>query len=873
MCPYPTLTPTGGVHVGMRYKFYLLTTICLLALIKGMGQNTDSCNAGFSYSISQANGKAVTFVAADSGRANTLISTWNFGDGTTQHGINVSHTYTAWGTYTVTHRVVDSVTHCMDSSSQTIQLDSASACFPGGISFTYARDSSKAYTYTFTPSPNNNKDHYYWSFGDGTTSTQRTPTHTFGKGDSALYSALVSLTIATTGKDSCSASTSQLLSLGGPIKDSTPTCNLASIVTIIDSTFKNKPGYFYFYAYPQNTTYKYYWNFGDGTTSTKMDPTHQYAVANQSYNVTLFVVAPPTKAGQDSCTGLAQLITTNPGGDSTHTGCTLGTANFSYTSDSAHPYTVHFLPSPDSSKYNYYWNFGDGSTSTVAAPTHSYANVTASYAVSLVITQSGPDSCQGFVQNNVHIQSDSTGHDSTGNRCALAYLSFSYTRDSWANRTIHFLPSPDSNAYHYYWNFGDGSTSTQAAPTHTYAASPSNYTVNLIATASGPDSCQGAAQSTIYFNDSTANRCALGSLSFSYSTDSAAKRTVHFLPSPDSSAYHYYWSFGDGTTSTLAAPTHTFAAGTSGFLVYLVATTSGPDSCQGEAQNMIYFSDSTGSDTTHSGCTLGNAAIISYADTTNPLTIHFLSQSTVLGNNYYWSFGDGSTSTQTTPTHTYAHAGTYQVGVNITINAIPGSTDSCQSYAQEVVTVDSSITPLACSVSFSATFDSSSARTIHFQSYPVPDSVVSAQWNIVSGDSNYVYNLTGLDPTLTVGDTGIYIVTLQTQSASGCTAYAQNQIDVTGSKWMSTPNDTVARIQSYPNPATDFVNLKVNLKKAGPISITIFSAMGSQVGVVQTSGASGDNQVSIPVKNLPQGIYFMHIQSGNTSSQSRFQKQ
>jgi PKD repeat protein len=773
----------------MRYKFYLLTTICLLALTRGMGQHTDSCNAGFGYSISQANGKSVTFVAYDSGQANTVISTWNFGDGSTQLGIKVSHTYAAWGTYTVTHVIVDSATHCMDSSSQTIQIDTAvqdSSCFPGGISFSYVRDSSKAFTYTFTPSPNSSADHYYWNFGDGTTSTQRTPTHTFGKGDSALYSALVSLTIATSGKDSCSASTSQLLSLGGPVKDSTPTCNLASTVTIIDSTFKNKPGFFQFYAYPQNPTYKYSWNFGDGTTSTQMDPTHQYKVANQSYTVTLFVVAPPTKAGQDSCTGLAQLITTNLGGDSTHVGCTLGTANFSYTSDTAHPYTVHFLPSPDSSKYNYSWNFGDGTTSTIAAPTHSYANVTASYAVSLLINQSGPDSCQGFVQNNVHVQSDSTGNDSTGNRCALGSLSFSYATDSAAKRTVHFLPSPDSSAYHYYWNFGDGSTSTQAAPTHTYAAGSSSFTVNLIATTSGPDSCQGQAQHTVYFSDSTRSDstqpvCALNfGTSFSYIIDSSNLLVYHFIPQPDSASYNYYWSFGDGNSSRLV-----------------------------------------------------------------------------------------------TPTHMYAHPGSYQVVLTITSAPLPGLnvTDSCAASVGQRITVDT-IAVTSCSVTFTYSFDSTNGRTVTLQAHPVPDSASFVTWYISKGaDSSTRVTLTGFNPTYTFPDTGVYTVDIVANQPNGCVGYTEGQISVSGKNWISTPNDTVARIQSYPNPATDIVNLKVTLKNAGPISITIFSAMGSQVGVVQTSGASGDNQVSIPVKNLPQGIYFMHIQSGNTSSQSRFQKQ
>jgi hypothetical protein len=188
--------------------------------------------------------------------------------------------------------------------------------------------------------------------------------------------------------------------------------------------------------------------------------------------------------------------------------------------------------------------------------------------------------------------------------------------------------------------------------------------------------------------------------------------------------------------------------------------------------------------------------------------------------------------------------------------------------------VDSSSTSPGCSVTFSYSFDSTNTKTVHFQAYPVPDSSNNVIWYISKGaDSSSKITLNGMDPTYTFPDTGVYTVQVEAGQLNGCVGIAQTQIVVTGHTWISTPNDSVPRIQSYPNPATDFVNLKVTLKTAGPISITIFSAMGTQVGVVQTSGASGDNQVSIPVKNLPQGIYFMHIQTGNTSSQSRFQKQ
>lgn len=60
------------------------------------------------------------------------------------------------------------------------------------------------------------------------------------------------------------------------------------------------------------------------------------------------------------------------------------------------------------------------------------------------------------------------------------------------------------------------------------------------------------------------------------------------------------------------------------------------------------------------------SAIFQYTvNSNNSNTLSFQPENTYLVGIYYWTFGDGGTSTQTSPTHTYANAGSYEVCLNL----------------------------------------------------------------------------------------------------------------------------------------------------------------------------------------------------------------
>src|SRR5206468_3144743 len=116
---------------------------------------------------------------------------------------------------------------------------------------------------------------------------------------------------------------------------------------------------------------------------------------------------------------------------------------------------------------SYVWNFGDGSTSTDANPTHTYAGI-GTYTVKLVAMTS--PGCTDSVSHDVKVNTKPTPAFSGTDACLGFANSFTNT---------------SSGAASYMWNFGDGSTSTATNPTHTYGGT-GTYTVKLIAmTSSG----------------------------------------------------------------------------------------------------------------------------------------------------------------------------------------------------------------------------------------------------------------------------------------------------------------------------------------------------------------------------------------------------
>jgi len=500
---------------------------------------------------------------------------------------------------------------------------------------------------------------YNWIFGDGTTASGQTVTHTFAQpvtGTNGYTVCLFTITSNSNGT-SCTDSTCQFIQID---TTSTGSCN-ANFNWFADSI--SNPNNIHFLntstsGYP-NAQVSYVWNFGDGTSSSLENPTHTYSLnptGSNSFNVCLQIIV------KDSFNNIL----------CQNTSCqTLTLANinncqnyFTYTHQNL---TYTFTGHVASSNQNIYsWNFGDGTYASGQTVTHTFAQPptgTNGYTVSLATYGFGAycsDSTWQFIQ----IDTTSTGN---------CNVSFNWFADSISNpNNIHFLNTSTSgypNAQvSYVWNFGDGTTSSLENPTHIYSLNPTgsnsfNVCLQIIVKDSFNNIlCQNTFCQTLTL--ANINNCQ------NYFTYTNQNLTYTFTGHVASSNQNIYsWNFGDGTYASGQTVTHTFAqppTGTNGYTVSLATYGFG-----------AYCSDSTWQfiqiDTTSTGnC---NVSFNWFADSiSNPNNIHFLNTSTSGYPNaqvsYVWNFGDGTTSSLENPTHIYSLNPTGSNSFNVCLQII-----------------------------------------------------------------------------------------------------------------------------------------------------------------------------------------------------------
>lgn len=240
---------------------------------------------------------------------------------------------------------------------------------------------------TSTAPPNNPIASYSWNFGDGSTGSGRTATHSFGSpGD---YS--VTLTIADAYNRT--ATTTQSVHVEG---GATPTASflfspsapkVGENVNFNASASRPATG---------RTIRSYDWDFGDGEQKTTTGPitSHDYQKAGD-FTVTLVVT---DDAGRVAVASTTVTI----GSDAPTADFTFSQLPISVTT----PHTIQFSSAtssvaPGRTITSYFWDFGDTTTSTLAGPSHNYGGA-ASYNVTLTITDSAGKS--GRVTKTVQVQ-------------------------------------------------------------------------------------------------------------------------------------------------------------------------------------------------------------------------------------------------------------------------------------------------------------------------------------------------------------------------------------------------------------------------------------------------------------------------------------
>ena len=598
---------------------------------------------------------------------------WNFGDGSTSTAQSPSHAFAAPGF----HRVSLTAGNSAGSRSRSRTLTVMPSA--GAASFTYSPGSpATGKAVQFTDTSTNSPTSWQWHFGDGTTSTTRNPSHTYGT--PAAYTVTLD---AINGTSSKTASRTVTVAPSATLSASftySPASPAAEQTVQFTDTSVGSP-----------TSWQ--WNLGDGTTSTVQNPSHTYASAT-SYTVTL------TATNSSGSQSASRTVTVVPA----------LTASFTFTPSSpAVGQAVQFTDTSTGSPTSWQWNFGDGATSSSQNPSHAFT-AAASYTVTLIATNA---SGSKTVNRTVTVVS------------ALA-ASFAYSPASpVAGQAVQFTDTSTGSPTSWQWNFGDGATSTFQNPSHTFTT-PASYTVTLtVSNTSGSKS----------INRTVTVVPALAA-SFTYTPASpVAGQGVQFTDTSTGSPTSWQWNFGDGSTSTAQNPSHTY-------------TTAGSYSVT------LTVTNASGSKNVSRTVTVVPALIASFTFTpSSPVTgqvVQFTDTSTGSPTSWQWNFGDGATSTVQNPSHTFTTPASYTV--TLTVSNTSGSKNT-----NRTVTV-----ALALAASFTYTPASPVAgQPVQFTDSST-GSPTSWQWNFGDGATSIVQN-----PSHTYATVSSFTVTLTVSNGTG----------------------------------------------------------------------------------------------------------
>ncbi|CAN5126505.1 hypothetical protein BH09BAC2_BH09BAC2_18730 [soil metagenome] len=527
---------------------------------------------------------------------------WYFGDGDSSTAISPAHTYLSTGTYTVT-LVVTNASGCTDSLVKpgyiVIQGPTAAiADLPKG--------GCAPYTHIFQSSSTSVDPivSYLWNFGDGTTSTQQNPSHTFNVG---VYT--ITLTVTTAGGCSNTIVVDKGISAG-----TKPTANFSATPRDV-CAFKPV----FFKDLSLGNPDKWFWDFGDGGTSILQDPEHAYSDTGY-FTVRLIV----SNGGCEDTLIIPNYIHILP-----------PISGFTVASTCANSALKVFTDKSVGAD-TWLWDFGDGSTSTLANLSHVYAA-----AGIYLVTQTVTNTTTGCShQTSMPVKVISEKADFTADKteaCKGETITFS---------AVGISPS---NVVRYHWNFGDG-TDIDGTPVYPhYYTNAGIYTVSLEIT--DEQGCVSSIQKLLYIKvngptadfKTPASGCLNGNVIFSDLSKSDGEHAIS----------QWIWDFGDGTVQSFTAPpfTHIYTAAGS-FLIHLKVIDK--NSCADSvSKGPIPVSSVT-------------AAFISDTLSCSGAPINFTNQSVGTGLTYKWSFGDGSLSTAINPVHSYAAEGNFLVKVTAT---------------------------------------------------------------------------------------------------------------------------------------------------------------------------------------------------------------
>lgn len=627
---------------------------------------------------------------------------WDFGDGTSSSAANPVHTFINTGdddvTYYVNLTAYSDDYRCIAVYSLPVTVHPA---IKAGFTIPVQRGCSP-FTVTFNNSSAGG-DEFHWNFGDGaeTVTYNTDPVYHRFTNDDFTNPATFTVVLTAFNAEGCSSEFTRPVIVEPAIEAGiSPDIDEGCHPLGVEFTNISSGGY------------TYMWDFGDGTSSDALSPSHLFTNFTDTIVVRKVVL---TAVSEHNCISTDTVdITIHP----------MPKALFETDKVIDCPPATFIMTNSSLNADLYEWDFGDGSALSAGK----------SDPVQHVFDNQGDQ----IAAYTVHLRAstlygctDSTFH--TINVYPATRAAFSMNNEGCSPLTGSFINESELG-YSYLWDFGDESMTTVKDPTHiffNFSDSDTTFTISLIS--SSRYGCTDTATGYVnVFPQPVAEFIALPTHQV------FPDATVSLTNVTNNGPWTYLWEMGDGHSVAGESPSpYTYSS-------------------WGEFEIRLYVSSARCSDSISHKIRIFPAPPVALFDTVMPgcapLTVSFVNNS-LYGNSYLWDFDDGTTSAEFEPVHTYNESGIYNVKLTVT-----GEGGRAYYYRQVEVypnpVVDFRISPALVML---------------------PDQVIQL-YNLSEGGNTYLWDFgdgvtsTEINPSHLYTEVGIYDIKLDVWTEYGCTA-------------------------------------------------------------------------------------------------------
>ncbi|NOZ46637.1 MAG: PKD domain-containing protein [Chlorobi bacterium] len=645
---------------------------------------------------------------------------WSFDDGNTSTEQNPDNTYLTAGDYSVSLQVFDA-NGCDDF--KTIN-DFVSVKNPPVANFSV--DQTATCLESFDVPFNNFSSGYgllqfEWDFGDGTTSTETDPTHTYTGAN------LYDVQLIVVDENDCSDTLLkndyiEIAEIVAGFELATDTiCPAVNIPITNTSTGASS----------------FVWNFGDGTVLLDETPEHEYSDSGK-YVITLDVYSGAECHSSFTDTIYVEYVV----------------ADFEFTPNYSCkvPFTVNYT-NQSINAVSYVWHFGNGNISSEENPENIIDMSPelelynrAYYTDTLYATTNSGCTSRFIAQDKIEVilpqakfvpNNDDCCFPDSLNGCSPLIVTFKDTSE---------FDSPNENIASFHWDFGDGDTADQSTVTHSFTQ-PGEFTIKYVITTE--TGCTDTATAIAKVGSSPVANFTMTGPAQTCASNSVQFNDLSTVVGGEVNGWQWY--FSDGLTSTEPNPQHAFLD--TGYMsVKLVAVYNGCESPEFNVDSIVKI--------------LGPVSTFSETvDCESPTDFTF--DGNIQGaEKYYWNFGDNSPidSIHEDPNHIYAITNDYTVSLQAINN-----TTGCDYYMEKSIGVrdikasfvqDAQIGCAGLNVAFDANESSD------FFTYDIQGIAGSFFWDFGDGTQNLFTKDTIVSHSF--NKRGKYIVSLIVKDVNGC---------------------------------------------------------------------------------------------------------